>query len=134
MENSKYRQAIFVDGEFMKWHYWGFIREGENLIFVMPETNLSSIEEAYNNSYQSTERKGKGKELYEGDVVKWVNNYGEENTGWVRYTKSIAGFYIVLIRGSYLPFYTGSERNFSWGDLVIIGNICQNPEMVEMKR
>jgi len=134
MNNQKFRQAIFVDGEFMKWHYWGFIGEGENVTFVAPETNISSIEEAYRNSYQYTGRKSGEKELYGGDVVNWVNNYGEENTGWIRYTKPIAGFYVVLIKGSYLPFYTGSVRNFAWGDLKIIGNICQNPEMVEAKR
>ena len=134
MENLKFRQAIFVDGVFVKWHYWGFIEEGKNVTFVMPETNLSSIEEVHRNTYQYTGRKSNEKELYAGDVVEWVNNYGEENTGWIRYAKSIAGFNVVLIKGSYLPFYTGSVRNFAWGDLKIIGNICQNPELMEVKR
>ena len=73
------------------------------------------------------------KELCEGDIVKWVNNYGEENIGWIRYGKSVAGFYVVLIKGSYLPFYTGSVRNFSWGDLEKIGNRYENPELVMEK-
>ncbi|MCK4526166.1 hypothetical protein KAW18_02245 [candidate division WOR-3 bacterium] len=69
--------------------------------------------------------------LCEGDIVKWINNYGEENTGWIRYSKAIAGFNIVLIKGSYQPFYTGSVRNFSWGKLEKIGNVYGNPEMLE---
>ena len=71
-----------------------------------------------------------GKELIEGDVVKWVNNYGVENIGWIRYTKSIAGFYVVLIKGSYIPFYIGDERNFGWSDLRIIGNRYENTELL----
>ena len=77
------------------------------------------------------ERKDKsGKEIYEGDVVKWINNFGEENIGWIRYTKSIAGFYVVLIKGSYIPFYIGDERNFGWSDLRIIGNRYENTELL----
>ena len=132
---QKYRQAIYINGVFLRWYYWGFIEEQvtpfRNLTFVAPEMNHSTIEEAYKNSYQYTGRKSKKKELYEGDVVKWVNNYGEENTGWIRYTKAIAGFYVVLIKGSYLPFYTGGLRNFAWGDLKVVGNIVENPELVE---
>ena len=66
----KYRQAIFVNGKFMKWHYWGFIREGGNLTFVAPKTNLSSIKEAYKSSYQCAGvRDMDGREIYKGDKV-----------------------------------------------------------------
>lgn len=67
------------------------------------------------------------KELYEGDIVKWINNYGDENIGWIMYNKAIACFNIVLIKGSYLPFYTGSIRSFGWNELEIIGTIYENP-------
>lgn len=81
------------------------------------------------------ERKDKsGKEMYEGDIVKWINNFGEENTGWIRYTKAVVGFYVVLIKGSYVPFYTGSEQNFGWSDLRVIGNISENPELLGEKQ
>ena len=80
------------------------------------------------------ERKDKsGKEMYEGDIVKWVNNFGDENFGWIRYSKWIVGFNIVLIKGSYISFYTGSVRNFAWSDLEIIGNRCENPELLGEK-
>ena len=69
------------------------------------------------------------KKIYEGDVVKWINLYGEINIGWIRYTKVLGGFSVVLIKGSYHPFYTGMVKNFGWSDLEIIGNIFENPEL-----
>ena len=79
---------------------------------------------------QYTELKDKnGKEIWEGDVVKWINLYGEVNIGWVRYTKVLGGFSVVLIKGSHQPFYTGMVRNFGWSDLKVIGNIFDNPEL-----
>ena len=79
---------------------------------------------------QFTERTGKdGKEVWEGDIVKWVNPYGEANIGWIRYTKALGGFSVVLIKGSHHPFYTGMIRNFGWSDLKVIGNIYDNPEL-----
>ena len=84
--------------------------------------------------FQYIERKNKNsKEMCEGDIVKWINNFGEENIGWIRYTKAVAGFYVVLIKGSYIPFYTGSEQNFGWSDLRVIGTVCENPELLGKK-
>ena len=72
MSELKHRQAIFVKGEFIKWHYWGFIGEQGNLTFVAPETNLSSIEEVYKNSYQYISLKDKnGGHIHRGDYIKW---------------------------------------------------------------
>ena len=70
-------------------------------------------------------------EIFSGDVVRWINCFGDENIGWVRYTEAIGGFYIVLIKGSSLPFYTGQERNFEWSELEIIDNIHVNPELLK---
>ena len=110
-----------IDG--LLWWQFGY---GCEILSAEERENIELVQ------YIEREDKNK-KEMYEGDVVKWVNNFGEENIGWIRYTKPIAGFYIVLIKGSYIPFYTGSERNFSWTDLEIIGNIYENPELLGEK-
>ena len=98
--------------------YWIFNDNGK--FKVIPESMGESL----------VRRDKSGKEIYESDVVKWVNNYGEENIGWIRYSKAVACFNVVLIKGSYLPFYTGSVRNFGWSDLRVIGNVCENPELL----
>ena len=76
------------------------------------------------------------KEIYAGDIVKWENNFGERIIGWIRYAESKAGFYVVLIKGGYQPFYNhegggGEKLRFGWGDLNIVGNQTENPEMMK---
>lgn len=111
-------QMSVVDG--LLWWQYGY------------ECEILSKEERENiELLQYIEREDKNKkELYEGDIVKWINNYGEENIGWIRYSKAIAGFNVVLIKGSYQAFYTGSKQNFGWSDLEIIGNVYENPELL----
>ena len=75
------------------------------------------------------------KELYAGDIVQWENNFEEKITGWIRYTESIAGFYVVLIKGGYQIFYDfgggRDKKNFGWRELRVIGNQIENPEMMK---
>lgn len=75
------------------------------------------------------------KEIYAGDIVEWENYFCEKIVGWIRYTESRAGFYVVLIKGDYQPFYDyegGKEKvRFAWSDLKIVGNKTENPEMME---
>ena len=114
-------QMSLVDGVL----WWQFGYECK----VLPQEDTENIE-----LLQYIERKDiNEKELCEGDIVKWINNYGDENIGWIRYSKAMAGFNVVLIKGSYQPFYTGSVRNFGWSGLEIIGNICDNPELLGEK-
>ncbi len=75
------------------------------------------------------------KEIYAGDIVEWENNFGDKIIGWIRYTESIAGFYVVLIKGGYQPFYDFSggknKKNFAWSGLRVVGNKTENPEMMD---
>jgi hypothetical protein len=72
---QKYRQAIYINGVFLRWHYWGFIKEHGNITFVAPETTLSTIEEAYKNSCRCVGVEDMdGQEIYQGDILK--DKYG----------------------------------------------------------
>jgi len=31
MRETKFRQPIWMDGKFAYWHYWGFVKRGEEL-------------------------------------------------------------------------------------------------------
>ena len=59
-----------------------------------------------------------GKEIYEGDIVKWLNN----DYGIVKYDNKDAGFYVDLI---------DFKKSTAWLDdsCEVIGNIYENPEL-----
>ena len=64
MRPIKFRQAIFVNGKFESWHYWGFVKDG----FIGPvDVCLRKAEE---NSYPFVTKDKNGKDVYAGDKVK----------------------------------------------------------------
>ena len=132
-ELKKFRQAIFVNGEFSHWHYWGFIEEQvtrfEHLTFVAPEMNLSSIEEAYKNSYQHAGLKNKdGVDIYRGDWVKWEIQRG---TFLISEVIFIRGMFCVASGGLLWACGDSCSRDGKLGDIETVGNIIENPEVVE---
>ena len=131
-------QAKFRVWDGRRFHHWGFLQnlsEGtneashlpasksiNNLIFVTP-TNFNppvSFEEVQKRSQQFTGLKDKnGKEIYEGDIVKHRNGISE-------------------IIFNHLSFTIDNKEEFEsclhewWtGDLEVIGNIYENPELIQ---
>ena len=73
-----------------------------------------------------------GKEIYEGDVVKkFGTSKIDEALGRVDYDSEGMRFYIELIRGYQWAFYYPDGCAFSPDELEVIGNIYENPELVE---
>jgi uncharacterized phage protein (TIGR01671 family) len=65
-----------------------------------------------------------GKDLFEGDLVKWTDEFGENpNLFKVQYQE--AQWVIVPISDSIMGWYIGEK------ELEIIGNIYENPELLE---
>ena len=117
MRVLKFRQAIYSKDKFDHWHHWGFLPD---LSFVGPDS-INGLAHALANSQQFTGLSDKsGKEIYEGDIVRITD------------APTIKGEVV----WQYLAWQMkdgGMLSNFDTNYLEIIGNIHQNPELIEEK-
>ena len=124
-----FRTPIYgAGGKFKKFVYWPAVygapavtcREGD--VFKAPEQCTGQKDE-------------KGRMIYENDIVK-INGFNgangpdlyQKNIHVVEFWKDGCGFYPMCDYDSYLGIYTHSS------DCEVIGNIHENPELLEGKK
>lgn len=144
MKNLKFRQLIwdYDKDELLEWHYWGFI-DGK---FIEPQTDGVNPEDNYQSQMFTGLLDKQGKEIYEGDIVKYKFIYGFEaeeslEDGWsekdcdedkistgVKEVKFIGGEFLPREQGSY-----PDDGYYGWRyyDIEVIGNIHENPELLK---
>jgi uncharacterized phage protein (TIGR01671 family) len=139
MREIKFRQPLFSKGKFSRFHYWGFISDGN---FSGP---AGELEKAREQSQQFTGLNDKnGKEIYDGDFVivglfalNDSKKFGEEP--WKHLPDNVSPNDITTIKNTFLIEWTPLHlHNLSViisdnPDVVgveVIGNICENPELI----
>lgn len=112
-DSEMYDKPVVYDGEF--YLDWREFENGETYdgAILMQSTGLFDKN---------------GKEIFEGDIV--VNKYG--NVGYVAYLQQEAGFVVVLKKSDYRLGHRNTGESYDvTTNHEIIGNIYQNPELVE---
>ena len=131
----KFRQAIFKDGKFHHWHYWGYVSHRDE--FVAP---ITIGQQSWNKTYDVKDsqqyiglRSGPvstGKEIYEGDIIKASYESEEPDICEVAYLgdNGYPAFDLV-------PYLETDCNSLSYykavGDMAVIGNIHENPELLK---
>ena len=115
IENLRFRQAIFENGKFIKWHYWGFVDHRYD--FVGPITIVGiNIKYDIMDSQQFTgEIDYNNRSIYEGDKI--INQSRNERQPHP----------IVFYKGKFLGDYGGLYYDFSQEigreRIEVVGNI-----------
>ena len=78
-----------------------------------------------------------GKEIYEGDVVCWVVDVVVDSEGGFNRSEPEGQIGSVefsngafFINSTDFEFYSYGEQNFLWSEIEVIGNIYENPELL----
>jgi len=147
MNTIQYRQPIYRDGQFVQWHYWGFINDN----FVAPLWGTSDLnnvaqQSKIENYLAYGQPDSKGKQIFEGDILELSNKDGKRVVvvcvfgtagrqlrnfvGEINECQ-ITGFYF-LINKRY-PTFPIVKNYAGKNDLeimTIIGNIVENKELI----
>lgn len=115
-----------------KWIYGGIsVFNGETTIYDENCIANSAYEVENDSVGQFTELKDKnGKEIYEGDVLELINNFGEKWFFLIKYSSEFAGFMGFDLKMKSFMYHENNSDFYSFCNAKIIGNIYENSEFL----
>ena len=134
MREIKFRGRSKLTG---KWAYGYYsVRASEHFISFMNNNHQwQDVEVIPKTVGQFTNLPDKnGKEIYEGDIIRWHNFYPEPEDYFVVKWLDFRGAYSLFRQNhfmSHLPYADLHEMNKK--NYEVIGNIYENPELLEVK-
>jgi uncharacterized phage protein (TIGR01671 family) len=152
MRDIKFRGKNSDTGEWVYGHYTKFMRDGEifDTIVVEVERGLDvyRIGDTFTIGQYTGLQDKNGVEIYEGDIVQFTYwwFYGNECestlTGTIVYSDPSMSFQLKGVKNKEWERHTGcegdteyltpfSELNFCDADFTVIGNIHENPELLQ---
>jgi len=133
MVELKFRQAIFRDGKFHHWHYWGYLPKNgcSSNEFVAPITiEQQSSDKTYevkpSQQYTGLFDKSLITEIYDGDLLRGAGSYGRNRVDEVRW---YLGKFVRY--GEYQGGRSDIDLSHGLAWFEVIGNIHDNPELLD---
>jgi uncharacterized phage protein (TIGR01671 family) len=133
------------------WVYGWLVKDADGKTFILP-ADETHVDDKDNKLYfdgvpiipevdpetvgQYTGQKDEnGREIYEGDIVKWANGYMPPNAGVVTYWENGCQFACVMDYGAFnlVKKYAagGHLSEYKHNTFIVIGNIHDNPELLK---
>lgn len=131
-QTRRYGEKVTWSGKKIKsnWVYGGIFPqngEGDFAIIYQQKPTVEKYPVYADTVGQYTGMKDKnGTKIFEGDIVDFPDRSDSESYGVVKYDTNETEFVIV-----YDSIYTGLGRQYHSRDIEVIGNIYDNPELLE---
>lgn len=138
----KFRQRLKSTGEF---HYWGFFDDGTGCHWIGPIENfgITEISQQFTGLHDDNDE-----EIYEGDIVQFTYWYFDGNhsdsilIGEVIYIPEMLSFALRGVKNKEWIHHIGGKDgdsdtapfsmwNFDESDFSVIGNIHENPDLLQ---
>ena len=131
MKQIKFMQAVYEDGKFKEWHYWGVLRDGE----LITPVGRNRIDD----HYQFTGLLDKnGAEIYDGHIVRcWeegMEDFADPTIHQIKYMGECQDYPAFDLVPHVEVESNGISYYLCGGSIEIIGHMVTDSHLLEVKK